>query len=93
MIDKLSGDYNKGFTKGIQKVLNGFDGFCSDLKYNNKRLTEKNVKDYLKCCLANRELLRDFDDSFIRWNHIKNKCELWREKWSKYENYKGENNE
>ena len=92
-MDRLSADYVKGFTKGIQTVLENFNGFCYDLRYHHKRPTEKIFKEYLDCCLKNRELLREFDDSFIRWNGITNQCELWREKWSKYENYEVDDDE
>lgn len=92
-MDRLSGNYIRGFTEGIKTVEEQFDIICDDLRRHNKIMTSKKMKEFLRCCLINRELLREFDDSFIRWNCITNKFEIWREKWSKYKDYKEKDDE
>ena len=68
MFERLSGEYNRGYTKGIQDIIEVFDYIQGDLKHHKKRLTEKLAKDLLKCCLENRERLRESVNGFIRYN-------------------------
>ena len=68
MLERLSGEYNRGYTKGIQDIIEVFDYIQGDLKHHKKRLTEKLAKDLLKCCLENRERLRESVNGFIRYN-------------------------
>ena len=68
MFERLSGEYNRGYTKGIQDIIEVFDYIQSYLKHHKKRLTEKLAKDLLKYCLENRERLRESVNGFIRYN-------------------------
>lgn len=80
---KLSPDYIRGFTKAILMMREQFNIICKDLKSHHKRPTEKMIKEWMGICLKERGILRDFDDSFIRWNGKKEKFEIWRESWNK----------
>ena len=84
MLDrKLSPEYVRGYTKAILMMREQFDIMCKDLKSHHKRPTEKMTKEWMGICLKERGILRDFDDSFIRWNTKKEKFEIWREGWNK----------
>lgn len=66
--EKLSGEYNRGFTVGIQAVINVFEYTKSDLNFHGKKMTAKLANELLDCCLKNRERLRESVNGFIRWN-------------------------
>lgn len=66
---RLSGDYNRGFTNGIQAVQEVFSYIQEDLSHHKKRLTPKLMEELLKCCITNRERLRESINGFIRWNN------------------------
>lgn len=74
-IEKLSGDFNRGYTKAIQDITKVFDYISHDLKHHGKRLNEKLAKELLQCILTNREKIREDRNGFIRWNCIENKFE------------------
>ena len=80
---EFNGDYIRGYTKAIQMIQEQFDGISKDLKHHRKRPTEKLIKEFLDCCLKERAILRDWNDSFVRWNKKKEEFEIWREAWSK----------
>ena len=63
---RLSGDFNKGYTKAIQDVIEVFAYVNDDLKYNHMRMNYNWAEKILKCCLENREKLRDNWNGFIR---------------------------
>ena len=65
---RLSGDYNRGYTKAIQDIIEVFDYIQLDLKHHKKRITHKIVMDILRCCLENRERLRESINGFVRYN-------------------------
>lgn len=67
-LPKLSGEYNKGYTKAIQDLMEVFNYIQPDLNYHHKRLNPKMMKDLMKCFLDNREKLRDEWNGFIRFN-------------------------
>lgn len=79
----LSGEYNRGFTASILKLIAEYDWICKDLKNHKKRMTEKLTKQWLNCCLINREKLREIEDTtdkyrgFIRWNATKGDFEWY----------------
>lgn len=73
MFERLSGDFNRGYTKAIQDVQKVFEYIEEDLGYHHKKMTGKLAKDLLKCCLNNRERLRENMNGFIRWN-VKKEC-------------------
>ena len=64
--DRLSADYNKGYTKAIQDIIDVFSYVNEDLTHNKMRMNYKWAVKILQCCLENREKLRDNWDGFIR---------------------------
>lgn len=63
---RLSGDFNRGYTKAIQDVIKVFDCVNHDLQHNHMRMNYAWVEKTLQCCLENREKLRDDWNGFIR---------------------------
>lgn len=83
---RLSGDYNRGYTKAILDIMTVTDYVNYDLKLHHKTLNYANINKMLKCCLENREDLRESEmlglsKNFVRWNTQLNDFEF----------YKGEN--
>lgn len=78
MIEKLSGDFIRGYTKAIQDISEVFDYVNNDLKCHKKRLNDKLAKELLKCILENRENIREDKNGFIRWNCVLNKFEWFK---------------
>lgn len=76
-IEKLSGDYNRGFTAGIQSVIEVFKYIQPDINYHGKRMTPKMTETLLQSCLENRERLRESVNGFIRWNTKLNGFEFY----------------
>lgn len=68
MIEKLSGNYNRGYTKAIQDIQEVFQYIKSDLDHHHVKLTHKSAEKLLQCCLENREKIRDSWNGFIRYN-------------------------
>ena len=77
-IEKLSGDYIRGYTKAIMDMSEIFDYVNNDLKHHKKRFNDKLAKELLQCVLTNREKIREDRDGFIRWNCIENKFEWFK---------------
>lgn len=83
MFEKLSGDYNRGYSRAILDLIQVFDYVNDDLNYHGRRLNYRLAKSLLQCCLENREVLRedgyrtDREAPFIRWNKQKNDFELY----------------
>lgn len=68
-LPRLSGDFNRGYTKAIQDIIEIFNYIQPDLKHHHKSLTSKNSMALLQCCLQNRMNLRDeIGNGFIRYN-------------------------
>ena len=91
----LSGEYNRGFTAALLKILSDYEDICESMKFYKKRMTEKLTKQWLKCCLENREKLRDINNvgryqGFIRWNKQTEKFEWFDPELNKKENDKYE---
>lgn len=84
MIERLSGDYNRGYTKAIMDIQKIFEYVKDDLHFHHKRMNEKMADELLKCCLENRENLREsipeIGDGFIRWNPKLNTFEFYKPK-------------
>lgn len=82
MFERLSGDYNRGYTKAIQDIIEIVNYIESDLNHHKKRLNYKMVKKLLQVVLANREVIREqINNCFIRWNGQNNEFEIyWRGK-------------
>lgn len=80
MIERLSGEYNRGYTKAIQDIIEIFDYVNTDLNYHHARYNIKNIKLLLKCILENRESIREHRKGFIRYNHNIKDFEWFKEK-------------
>jgi 5'-deoxynucleotidase YfbR-like HD superfamily hydrolase len=80
MIERLSGDFNRGYTKALMDLTEVVKYIQDDLHDHHKRLTEKMFLELLSVCLENREKLRDNWGGFIRWNN----------KAGEFEYYQGE---
>ena len=76
-LERISGDFNRGYTKAIQDLIEVFDYIVSDLKHHHKKITEKSAKELLQCCLTNRERLRESTNGFIRYNGITKSFEFY----------------
>lgn len=75
MIERLSGDFVRGYTKAIQDISEIVLYVQSDLKHHKKTLNAKTMDKLMKCCLINRENIREKRNGFIRWNSQKNDFE------------------
>ena len=64
--EKLSGEYNRAYTEAIQDIIEVFEIVNRDLAHNNMRMNYLWVQKILKCCLENREKLREDRNGFIR---------------------------
>lgn len=65
-MDKLNGEYTRAYTKAIQDIIEVFDYMNDDLMTNNMRMNYQWAQKILKCCLENREKLREDKNGFIR---------------------------
>lgn len=65
-MDKLNGEYIRGYTKAIQDIILVFEIVNNDLTHNNMRMNYKWVQKILKCCLENREKLREDRNGYVR---------------------------
>lgn len=74
---RLSGDYNRGYTRAIQDIQEIFEYIESDLKLYHKRMNSKYAGMLLKTILENREKIRDGWDGFIRFNGKLNNFEYF----------------
>lgn len=67
-MERLSGDYIKGYTKAIMDLQEVFRYIQPDLKYHKLSMTPKRADEILSCCLKNREDLRENRQGFVRYN-------------------------
>lgn len=74
-MERISGDFNRGYTKAIQDVQQIFNYIEYDLIVHKKRLNAKLSKELLVCVLINREKVRENRNGFIRWNCLKKEFE------------------
>ena len=63
---KLSGEFNRGYSRAITDIIEVCDYMNNDLKANGMRMNYQWVKKILQCCLENRDKLRENCDGFIR---------------------------
>lgn len=70
MIEKLSGDYIRGYTKAIQDITEVFRYIIPDLRHHHMNLNAKNSLRLLQVILENREQVRDNWNGFIRYNGV-----------------------
>lgn len=68
-MQRLSGDFNRGYRRAIQDIEDVFDYVQEDLKHHHKALTGIRARELLACILINREKIRDDWGGFIRWNN------------------------
>lgn len=79
-LPRISREFNRGYTKAIQDLIDVFKHIQPDLKHYHKNLNGKLALKLLKCCLDNRMNLRDREDMFIRFNVQKQDFECVKEK-------------
>ncbi len=88
-MERLSGDYIKGYTKAVQDTIEVFEYIQPDLKYHRKNLNGKLSLMLLKAILKHREEIQErkaisgWDykkEGFIRWNKLKNDFEWFSRK-------------
>lgn len=77
-IERLSGDFIRGYTKAIRDISGVFEYFSDDLRHHKKRLNDKLAKELLRCVLENRANIREDIDGFFRWNCTTNKIEWFK---------------
>lgn len=63
---KLSGDFNRGYTRALQDIAEVFNYMNEDLKHHHMRMNYSWAEKILKCCLENRMKLRDNWNGFVR---------------------------
>lgn len=71
-MDKLNGEYTRAYTKAIQDIIEVFDYMNDDLALNHMRMNYQWAQKILKCCLENREKLREDRNGFIRTEKSEN---------------------
>lgn len=76
-IERLSGDYIRGYTKAIQDITDVFDYIRDDLRRHNVRFNSDTANKLLKTCLMHREQIREDMNGFIRWNANKKDFEWY----------------
>lgn len=65
-LSRLSREYNIGYTKAIQDILEIFKYVNDDLVSHRMRMNYSWAEKILKCCLENREKIREDRSGFIR---------------------------
>lgn len=58
-LPRVSRDFNEGYTKAIQDIMRGLEGFNGDLKLHKKRIDYKWIGRYMRCFLENRAKFRE----------------------------------
>lgn len=77
-MERLSGEYNRGYREAIMDVTEVFRYIQPDLKHHHKSLNGKLAMELLRVILENREALRDDRNGFIRFNGTSKKFEYYR---------------
>ena len=77
-VERLSGEYNRGYSRAIQDIIEIFEYIQSDLSFHKKRINAKLALRLLKVILTEREKIRDNWRGFIRWNTQKQDFEFYR---------------
>lgn len=65
-LPRLSREYNEGYRQAIQDIIEVFGYVNDDLKAHNTQMNYAWAEKTLKCCLENREKLRENRVGFIR---------------------------
>lgn len=77
-MERLSGEYNRGYREAIMDVTEVFRYIQPDLKHHHKSLNGKLAMELLRVILENREALRDDWNGFIRFNGTSKKFEYYK---------------
>lgn len=75
---KLSADYIRGFTAGLQAAGSQFVGAVADLADSKKKMTEEQAERVAALIVTHRAEIREGKPGFIRWNTQAN-CFEWYE--------------
>lgn len=67
-MERLSGDFNRGYTKAIRDIEDAFLIVNNDLASRKKKWNFKLIVRLLELFLRYRENFRENRDGFIRWN-------------------------
>lgn len=67
----ISSEYNRGYRRALQDVMELFESSEEALKVVGKHFTYSRANSLLKFMLENREKFREQDNPSIRWN-VKN---------------------
>lgn len=67
-IPRLSGEYNRGFTAGLEKAREVFSYVHHDFASRHKRMTHRQIMELLAVMIDNRAVLREDLEGFVRWN-------------------------
>lgn len=67
-IEKLSGEYIRGYTKAIRDITEILNYVSQDLKNHHKTMNINMINRLMNFCLINREKIREDMNGFIRWN-------------------------
>lgn len=86
-MERLSGDFNRGYTKAIQDMEDIFVYVQNDLTRNKKHLNFKFAVRILELVLRYRENFRENGNGFIRWNTKQNGLEYFNPNERKVEQY------
>ena len=76
-LERLSGDYNRGYTRAIQDIIEIFKYIQTDLEHHHKRMNQKLAMQLLNTVLKERSYIRDISDGFIRFNGQLNEFEYF----------------
>lgn len=76
-MDKLSGDYIRGYTAAIRDCEEIVRGAVFDLAHHKKKLTEKRAEDLFKVVLEHRAEIREKQPGFVRYNSITGRFEFF----------------
>lgn len=76
-MDRLSGDFIRGYTKAIQDIEDVFVYVQEDLNSRGKRFNFKLIIRLLELFLKHRENFRENGKGFIRWNKKLNNLEYF----------------
>lgn len=76
-MDRLSYDFNRGYTQAIQDMAEEFASVQSDLMVHHKKLNYKMAAQLCKLFLEHRENFRERRSGFIRWNTKREELEFY----------------
>ena len=76
-MERLSGDFVRGYTKAIKDVEDAFCYVQEDLSKRKMRWNYKLIVRLLELFLRHRENFRENRDGFIRWNTKLNNLEFF----------------